>query len=161
MSPELHPDVLPLAFLLGVWEGNGTGDYPTTQPFSYRERIVIDHVGKAFLSYEQQSWSLPDGEPLHFEHGFLRPGVEPGTVELSLAHPLGLTETAEGELDGNGLRVRTGPGGMGRTATGSPVTKLARRFVVEGDVLRYELDMATEDIALTHHVASELRRVGS
>ena len=77
MSPELHADVVSLAFLLGTWRGEGTGMYPTIEPFDYTETLTFDHVGDAWLSYLQESWS-PEGEPLHFERGFVRPGASTG-----------------------------------------------------------------------------------
>ena len=87
-----------LAPLLGTWVGDGRGEFPTMEPFDYGERLTFDHVGDAFLQYVHRSWLLEDGTPLHFERGFLRPGTEAGSVELTLAHPLGLTEVSHGRL---------------------------------------------------------------
>jgi hypothetical protein len=159
MGPDLYPDLEPLAFLLGAWEGEGEGRYPTVSPFGYRERLSFEHVGDAFLLIAMESWSLEDGEPLHFERGFLRPGASPEIVELTLAHPLGLTEIADGTLDGTSLDLRSST--MGRTRTGSAVTGVARRYRVDGDVLRYELDMAMEGVPMTRHLDGELHRVSS
>src|SRR5436309_13062572 len=88
MGPDLYPDLKPVAFLLGTWEGEGEGRYPTVSPFDYRERLAFGHVGDAFLLYALESWSLEDAEPLHFERGFLRPGTSSETVQLTLAHAL-------------------------------------------------------------------------
>jgi hypothetical protein len=44
------------------------------------------------------------------------------------------------------------------TETGSPVTELRRRFELEDNVLRYELEMAMRDVPLTRHLKGELRR---
>ncbi|MGZ5289326.1 MAG: FABP family protein [Actinomycetota bacterium] len=155
--PDLHPDVEPLAFLVGTWRGEGLGEYPTIEPFRYGEELSFEHVGDAYLTYMQRSWLLDDGSPVHLERGFLRPGTE-GALELTLAHPLGLTEVSEGTLDGTSFELATIAGGIGRTTTGLAVTGLSRRYRVDGPTLAYELDMATEDTAMTRHLAAVLRR---
>jgi len=159
MAPgEVHPNVTPLAFLLGTWRGTGRGRYPTIEPFGFAEEIVIEHVGDPFLLYRQSSWA-EDGVPLHFERGFLRMGATADEVELCLAHPLGLTEVSHGHLEGTTIRCTTdGGGAVGRSRTGSDVTSLTRRYRVDGDRLRYELDMGTERTSETMHTGSDLRR---
>ena len=155
MGSPLHADLEPLAFLLGTWRGEGEGDYPTTSPFAYREELVLEHVGDPFLLFTQQSWMIPDHAPLHFERGILRPGG-PGRVELALAHPLGLVEVSEGTVEGTSLDLVSRS--VSRTSTGDPVVALARSYRVEGDVLRYEIGMATESTPLTFHIRAELRK---
>lgn len=151
----LHDTLEPLAFLLGTWRGGGRGEYPTIDPFDYEEELRFDHVGDAFLLYEQTSWSPEDGAPIHFERGFLRPGAD-GRVELTLAHPLGLTEISEGALEGTAFELTSTE--VGRTTTGSDTVEVTRRYRVDGDVLRYETDMATERTPLARHLTAELRR---
>jgi THAP4-like, heme-binding beta-barrel domain len=155
VAPEPHPELAPLSFLLGVWQGEGNGDYPTTEPFRYREKLRFEDVGDTFLLFSQQSWSLPGGEPLHFERGVLRT-AGPRRVELTLAHPLGVVEVSEGSLEGASIELTSTA--IARTATGSPVSSLARRYRVRDDVLSYEVDMALDDVASTLHVWASLRR---
>ena len=52
----------------------------------------------------------------------------------------------------------TEDGDVGRTRTGLDVVGLERRYRVDGDVLTYEVDMATERTAMTMHLRAELRR---
>jgi hypothetical protein len=157
MAPEPHVDLRSLALLLGTWRGEGEGEYPTIDPFRYGEEMVFEDVGDTFLLYRQASWLLDDERtPLHFERGFLRIGAEPGSLELALAHPLGLTEVSEGRIDGSDLFFTSDT--IGRTRTGSAVSGLERRYHVDGDRLTYELDMAMDEIPMTRHLAAELRR---
>ena len=121
---SLHESLSPLAFLLGTWRGEGAGEYPTIDPFLYEEELGFDHVGDTFLLYQQASWSPADGAPIHFERGFLRPGA-PGRLELTLAHPIGLTEIAEGSLDGTNFELTSTD--VGRTTTGLTTTAVIRR----------------------------------
>lgn len=154
MPSALHPDLEPLAFLLGTWRGAGEGEYPGVEPFRYREELSFDHVGDAFLLVTESSWT-PEGAPLHFERGTLRP-VGTGKVDLALAHPIGVAEVAEGTVDGTTVSLRATS--VVRTATGSPVTEIERRYRREDDRLSYELDMALEGVARTFHVRATLRK---
>jgi THAP4-like, heme-binding beta-barrel domain len=158
MAASLHADVAALSFLLGTWRGSGTGGYPTIQPFEYREELEFEHVGDAFLLYRQESWS-PDDEPVHFERGFLRPGGSPSSVELCLAHPIGVTEVAHGTLVGTTLEFAATPRDVARTHTGMEVRGVARRYRVERDELSYQLDLATAETPMALHLEATLRRV--
>jgi hypothetical protein len=153
----LHEDVAPLAFLLGTWRGEGAGGFPTMEPFRFGEELTFEHVGDPFLLYQQRSWSADVGAPLHLERGFLRPGGL-GRVELTLAHPLGLTEVAEGALEGTAFTLESST--IGRTGTGSAVRAVRRSYRVDGDVLTYDLDMEMDAVPMTRHLQATLTRVG-
>jgi hypothetical protein len=156
-APPLHPELEPLAGLLGTWRGEGAGEYPTITPFRYGEEVRFWHVGKPFLAYVQRTWALDDGRPLHAETGYWR--AKPGdAVELVLAPPTGLVEVQEGHLDGGRIELHSTT--MARTATAKEVQALHRHFVLDGDRLSYTVDMAAVGQPLQHHLAAELRRAG-
>jgi len=109
-GPEPHPDLAPLRFLLGRWEGAGVGGYPTIESFHFGQEINFSHNGKPFLIYTSRSWLLDDegvpGRPLGMETGFWRPQPE-GKVEVVLAHPTGITEIYLGEVTGTKIEMAT------------------------------------------------------
>jgi len=154
VSPQLPPSLEPLAFLIGSWRGEGDGEYPGSDPFRYTEELAFEYVGDPFLLVTESSWT-PEGAPLHFERGTLRP-VGDGRVDLTLAHPIGVAEVSEGTVDGANVTLRSTA--VVRAATGSPVTEIERRYHMEGDRLSYELDMAMEGVARTFHVRATLAR---
>ena len=154
---DLHPDLAHLAFLVGTWEGEGFGEYPTVADFAYREEVVIDHVGKPQLIYRQRTWHAGDGRPLHSEVGYFRPAPG-GRVELVLAHPTGHADVAEGTVDGQRVELTTTA--VLQTGTAKSVTALHRVIEVDGDVLRYELGMAAVGLPLGPHLRAELHRKG-
>jgi hypothetical protein len=151
----LHPDLERLSFLLGTWRGQGEGTWGDAPRFTFGEQVTFEHVGDSFLLYEQRSWDLEDQAPVHLERGFLRRAAS-GRIELVLAHPLGVAEVAEGLLDGASLSIATTA--VALTATGSPVTDLRRTIHVDGDILAYELHMATAEVPLLSHIRSRLVR---
>jgi hypothetical protein len=159
-TPQLHPDVVPLAFLLGEWAGEGHGEYPTIEPFPYQERVRFWHVGKPFLAYTQATTHGVTGLPAHAEMGYWRcfptAGGGPGHVEVVLSHPSGISEVLEGTVDGTTLDLHTTS--VIGTTTAKDVTALTRRFQLEGEVLRYDVAMAAVGQPLTHHLHADLRR---
>jgi len=155
VPPDLPLSLEPLAFLVGSWRGEGEGEYPGVEPFRYVEELSFEYVGDPFLLVTESSWT-PDGAPLHFERGTLRP-VGAGRVDLTLAHPIGVAEVAEGTVDGTTVTLRSTA--IVRTATGSPVTEIERRYRLDGNGLSYELDMAMEGVARTFHVRATLGKV--
>ena len=81
--PEgLHPDLNPLAWMVGTWRGKGRGEYPNIEGFEYAHEVVFNHDGRPFLNYYSRSWIIDaEGEiirPAASETGFWR--VKPNNV---------------------------------------------------------------------------------
>jgi hypothetical protein len=154
----VHPDVQPLAFLLGSWRGAGKGEYPTIPSFEYEEEIRLWHVGKPMLLYTQRTVTPADGILRHSEMGYWRP-AGPGRLEIVMAHPTGIVEIQEGTISEEG-RIEVSSSLVGLTSTAKEVTKLERSFELRDGVLAYELRMAAVGQPLQRHLTAELRREG-
>jgi hypothetical protein len=106
----LPAELVPLSWLIGVWEGSGVLDYaidpaasagsaggePTTVTREFGQRVSFSHDGLPYLNYSAHSWlypDTPDGEriPLVAETGFWR-----------LGRPLGDADAGPGMLPGTG-----------------------------------------------------------
>ncbi len=159
MEPELHPDVAVLAPLLGTWEGTGVGEYPTIDDFAYVESITFTHVGKPFVAYTQRTRHPDTALPMHAETGYLRVPV-PGSIEIVMAHPTGLTEIYAGAVVGGDapLVVDVRSTSIGSTPTAKQVSVTERTISVSGDELHYTFRMAAVDQPLQHHLAGTLHR---
>lgn len=154
---ELAPNLAPVAALLGTWRGEGAGEYPTIEPFSYTEEVAFTNVGKPFLHYVQRTWS-PSGSPMHTETGYLRlPGD--GSVELVLAQPTGQSEIAQGTLsdDGGRLVIELVAKVM-NSPSAKHVESTRRRYEISGDQMTTTFAMAAVGQPMTHHLSSGLRR---
>ena len=87
--PEgLHPDLNPLAWIVGTWRGKGRGEYPGIEAFEYAQEVVFNHDGRNFLNYFSRSWIIDaEGEivrPAASEAGFWR--VKPNNVLEVVSH---------------------------------------------------------------------------
>lgn len=154
--PELHPDISHLGALLGSWEGDGSGHYPTIDDFVYREHVTFGHVGKPFLAYQQRTWHPERGQPMHAETGYLRPAPMAG-VELVLAHPTGIVEVEEGTFDAGIMRIETIT--IAATSSARSVRHLRREFRLDGDRLDYDVWMAYGEVEESHHLTASLHRI--
>lgn len=156
---DLHPNLEPLAGLIGTWHGSGHGEYPTIASFDYTEELVFADIGKPFLTYRQRTWS-PEGLPLHTETGFVRVPT-PDRVEFILAQPTGQTELAEGELVATATGLTIGLiARIDNSTTAKHVDQTRRRYELDGDHLSVEFGMAAVGLSMTHHLASRLGHTG-
>ncbi|MEW6477287.1 MAG: FABP family protein [Actinomycetota bacterium] len=154
----VHPEVEPIAFLVGTWRGEGHGAYPTIAAFDYGEEVRFGAVpGKPFLTYQQRTWALDDQRPLHAETGYWRPKPG-GRLEVVLAHPTGIAEIEEGTVEGSVIDLTATS--IGLAATAKEVKGLTRRFELLGtDILRYAVQLEAAGQPLQGHLTAELRRV--
>ncbi len=158
--PEgLHPDLNPLAWLVGTWRGKGRGEYPTVPAFEFSHEIVFNHDGRPFLNYYSRSWILDsDGEvvrPGGSEVGFWR--IKPNSVlEVVISHNTGIAEGWVGQFDGPKIQLVLDHGYSAPTA--KVVTEGVRLYgLVEGELF-FSYDMAAEGHKLQPHIWSSLPR---
>ena len=161
-QPPVHPDLAPLSFLLGRWEGAGVGGYPTIESFRYGEEVSFSHNGKPFLIYTSRTWLLDEEgravRPSHMESGFWRPQPD-NKLEVLLVHPTGITEIYLGQV--TGTRIELATDAVLRTASAKEVTAGHRLYGLVGEDLAYAYDMAAVGQPLQSHLSAQLKRVAA
>ena len=155
----LHPDLNPLAWLVGRWEGTGRGSYPGTEDFEFGQQVDFAHNGQNYLHYLSQTFLVDaDGkasEPLTMETGFWRPQAD-GGLEVVLAHPSGYAEVWYGQVGGAKIELATDA--IVRTATATEYNAGSRLYgLVEGDLM-WTFDKAAAGQPLQNHLWGRLRR---
>ncbi len=157
---DLHPDLMPVVWLLGTWHGAGRGEYPTIDPFTYDQEVIFAHDGRPFLHYFSRAWITDEaGErirPGALETGFLRPTGEGKQLELVLAHATGFAEVWYGEADG--ARVTLSTDIVARTSTAKEYTAGQRMYGLVDGSLMYAYDMAAEGQEMQSHLWGQLER---
>ncbi|GAA4383009.1 FABP family protein [Tsukamurella soli] len=92
-GPDLHPGLLGLLPLVGIWRGEGEGN--DGADYRFGQQVIVSHDGQNFLSWESRSWKLDkEGaytEPDLRESGFWRIG-EDDSIEFLVAHASGIVE---------------------------------------------------------------------
>jgi hypothetical protein len=167
------PEVYPLAWLVGTWEGHGVIDYPQIPATDFRQRMTFDHDGGPYLQYSS-SMSLmgPDGEDgqvWSVESGFWRVAPEaPADIDLQdFQHPLEVVlADASGHVAvyvgavGNG-RIDLGTDLMARTASAPNVAGATRLYGLVNGELMWAWDLAAFGHELQSYASARLSRVAS
>jgi THAP4-like, heme-binding beta-barrel domain len=156
-----HPDLAPLLFLLGRWEGAGVGGYPAIDSFQFGQEATFSHNGKPYLIYRSRTWALEEdgtiGRPLATETGYWRPQPE-NQLEVLLAHPTGFAEVYLGQVTGTKIEMATDA--VVRTASAKEYTAGRRLYGLIGADLGWAYDMAAVGQPLQSHISAQLKRVG-
>jgi len=96
LSAELPAELVPLSWLLGVWEGSGVLAYRVgdeTREGEFGQRIAFTHDGGRRLNYAATAWRLADeaAVPYYSELGY-----------WALSRPLGAGDPGPGMLPADG-----------------------------------------------------------
>ena len=166
-APAIHEDVRPLAWLLGVWVGVGTLQYPSIEGAQFGQEVSFSTDGRPFLAYFSRSWLL-DGEgnrvrPLASESGYWRPQPD-NSLEVMLAHPTGYAELWYGSLEVTGIenaritgaRISMRTDAVVRSASAKDYSRGERLYgLVEGR-LYWTFDMEAMGHGMSNHLAATL-----
>ena len=160
--PEnLHPDLMPLAWLVGSCRGKGRGEYPNVPAFQFAQEVSFNHDGRHFLNYFSRSWIIDENNeiirPAASEVGFWRV-KENNVLEVILAHNTGIAEGWVGIVKGAKIQLAMDQGYSSPSA--KIVTAGSRLYgLVEGELFT-SYDMAAEGQTLQAHLWSSLERQG-
>jgi hypothetical protein len=148
-----------VAWLVGEWEGDGRGGYPSVSDFTYHEHTSFEQPDsdEPVLFYAQRTWQrTPTERPSHVESGYLRVLAD-GRLDLSIAQPVGRSEVAVGSVDGERIELRSVVVACAEHA--NPVTEVRRVLERRGDNdLWCHLDMAATGHDLGFHCEATLHR---
>ena len=159
IAGDLDPNLMPIAWMIGRWEGSGKGTYPGTEDFDFGQQVDFAQNGGNYLHYLSQTFEVgPDGKavrPLTMETGFWRPQGD-GTLEVVMSHPEGYTEIWYGKI--NGAQIELTTDAVVRTATAEDYAAGRRLYGnVEGDML-WTLDKAANGLPLQTNLWGRLVR---
>jgi hypothetical protein len=157
---DLHSSCLPVAWLLGRWEGAGVGDYPTIEAFRFGQEVEFTYVpDKPFLSYTSRSWILDDdgnlARPAARESGYWRP-QDNGEIEVLLTHPTGFVEIYLGQVEPAKIEISTR--GVLKTEGAKDYRTGHRLYGLVNGALMYVYEMSAMGHELQPHLSAELKR---
>ncbi|UQE75719.1 FABP family protein [Gordonia sp. PP30] len=163
LGPDLHPGLLGLLPLVGVWKGEGEGHHPLTgDDYAFGQQIIVSHDGGNYLSWQSRSWVLDENgdyvRPDLRESGFWRIGDD-DTIELLLTHAEGSIELYYGRpLNQTSWNLTTDV--TIRTETGAHTGAAKRLYglVPDGD-LAYVEERLDGEGDLTPRLSAKLKRV--
>ena len=162
MSTQPLTSIHVLDLLEGTWEGEGRGYFPGVTSFNYRETLIFTRRDKKTLASEQRTQKLYDGQTewlqSHWENGFIKI-LDNGEFQLVDVQSSGRSETLVGTVETVESLIRihfvsTGPSSDAR------VLSSVRTFELQGDTLRYEMEMRTTKVNQSSpHLKITLQRI--
>ena len=76
LEANLPAEIVPLSWLLGIWEGSGVVHYDVgedVREYEFGQRVSFSQDGLPYLNYTSQTWLLNDAlTPLATESGYWR-----------------------------------------------------------------------------------------
>ena len=150
-----------LDLLEGTWKGEGRGYFPTITSFDIRGTLVFTLRDEKTLAYEQRAQKRYDGQTewleSHWESGLIR-SFENDELELTSAQ-IGRVEVLIGSIESLDAMFRIHF--VSKTISNDPrMISSARTFELEGDTLRYEMEMQTTKVnQSTPHLKITLQRI--
>lgn len=141
---DLPPALVPVAWLIGTWEGLGVGAHPSGE-YQFHQRVTFTHDKRPFLGYDTTVWRLDtEGRPATpdaRESGYWRVLPE-GNLEVLITSADGVAEVYAGAVEGPRIEIATDV--VMRTRTADAYTAGRRLYgLVEGDLM-YAHDAAFE-----------------
>lgn len=151
-----------LLFLSGKWSGEGTAEVPPKNITGYKETLLFEFdYSKDVISYHQKTkFAEPSRskDTLHLESGFIKQ-TDDGSIELSNSQNNGRVEV----LKLVKLTVDSGKTcalfASKHIGNDPRMISTQREYTLDGDVLYYEMKMATVNHKdMKTHLNAELKR---
>ena len=161
LTPDLPPALVPVAWLLGTWQGAGVIGYPGMPEAQFGQQVVFGHHGGDYLTYDSRLWELDAdgtvGAVLTVETGYWRPVLGGTEVEVIVAQPGGVVEVYVGPVSPARIEIATDV--VARTLTADQHDAGKRLYgLVQGELL-YAYEKAAYGQPMAPHASARLKRV--
>jgi THAP4-like, heme-binding beta-barrel domain len=161
LTPDLPPALVPVAWLLGTWQGAGVIGYPGQPEAQFGQQVVFAHHGGDYLTYDSRLYEIDAegtvGAVMTVETGYWRPVMGGSEVEAIIAQPGGVVEVYVGPVTPARIELTTDI--VARTLTADEHQAGHRLYgLVQGDLL-YAYDKAAYGQPMSPHASARLRRV--
>lgn len=160
----------PFQRLLGKWQGQGTGQFPTMEPFHYEDIMIFEALGdpqeEPIIRFEEIGWIIDKHtrQFKHWETGFFRI-LEKGEIQFQVTHNTGRMEIYQGAFEtqtssGSGFELNLNSTLVHNAPELTPCTQAIRQFSLKQGVLQHRLGMSTEEVhGINDHLSVVLKSV--